>query len=483
MRILRGVLLLLLPLAGCSYLVTRPDNTLAPTASLGRRIAEYGRPKSVKDEWIKSLVSELNQMDGWSPPCDWYTNDMAILTAAMGPGAKEYGFDLAATGYVNAVSEGLRHTQEYFSFSPQENPDTSFLGIYCPNDFKLAWTNTPTLLPGKVNLIRRTVEMLKRIDVEHETLLVNEDSKQYKKRGPSLQMVSQQYPVGVSIARIYPADSQKPVTGKTTGTEIPSPPQIMVNSAYKGNGSPPQIMIGSGYDSGDVATTKPSRDDSDFNPVQDITLTLSTVLNSADTLDRVEYVSTFIYVYPYQKPSNKDVSLGNEFWKKFFAIQSGRFDISIRDGARIIDRTIAEDSIEMDLRRAFEAMAFRFQNVTTTVVTKDLDLGTVSRGTEDTLTAAIGATIPVGPAAINPSLAASSKDTSSVVMKLLRQLDQRSTYISQNADFLRITQRGMSSANLAGRFNEQLQLYIPPAQETLQVLAPYSEDTQQKAGP
>lgn len=55
---------------------------------------------------------------------------------------------------------------------------------------------------------------------------------------------------------------------------------------------------------------------------------------------------------------------------------------------------------------------------------------------------------------------------------ILKQLDQRSTYISSDRSFLRITQRGMNSVNLNGRFNERVQLYIPRALEPIYVIQP-----------
>jgi hypothetical protein len=116
----------------------------------------------------------------------------------------------------------------------------------------------------------------------------------------------------------------------------------------------------------------------------------------------------------------------------------------------------------------------RFRNVTTTVVTKDLNLGSLTHGTEDNLAASIAATIPISAAALTPSLSASSKVSSSMQSQLLRQLDQRSAYVSPDGAFLRITQRGMSSVNLNGRFNEDVQLSIPPTANPFYVIEPDS---------
>jgi hypothetical protein len=74
-------------------------------------------------------------------------------------------------------------------------------------------------------------------------------------------------------------------------------------------------------------------------------------------------------------------------------------------------------------------------------------------------------------------VSASSKDTSSTTMQILKQLDQRSAYVSSDGTFVRITQRGMSSVNLNGRFNEQVQLYIPRASEPFYVIEPTTTNT------
>jgi len=278
-------------------------------------------------------------------------------------------------------------------------------------------------------------------------------------------MVSDNYPVGVSLAEVQP---EEPSAEKAESSSVP---QIMVNSNYKGSTSPPQIMVQSSFDGKGSAAPKSTNDDAslDFDPTQTKILTLSTVLNSADVLDRIEYVSTFIYIYPYQMPPNTYVSLEREYWRKFFTYQASRNDFYNRiDGknAREVNKAIF-GYIEDDLRRAFDDMKVKFKNVTTTVVTNDLDLGSVTRSYGSTLGSTVGASIPVAPATVNPSINASLTDSVQSNIKLLRQLDQRSAYISPDANFLRITQRGMVNANLAGRFNEKVQLHIPPAIDPL----------------
>jgi hypothetical protein len=133
--------------------------------------------------------------------------------------------------------------------------------------------------------------------------------------------------------------------------------------------------------------------------------------------------------------------------------------------------------VKADFERSYDSMRVRFRNITTTVLTKDLNLGSVTRGTENSLSATVGAAIPVASAAVSPSVSATSKDTSSTTMQILKQLDQRSAYVSPDGTFVRITQRGMSSVNLNGRFNEQVQLYIPAARESFCVIEPTTTNT------
>src|SRR5207244_1388547 len=52
---------------------------------------------------------------------------------------------------------------------------------------------------------------------------------------------------------------------------------------------------------------------------------------------------------------------------------------------------------------------------------------------------------------------------------LKKQLDQRSTYLSENRDLLRITQRGMESVNVGGSIIEKIVLRVPPAFTTIQL--------------
>ena len=55
----------------------------------------------------------------------------------------------------------------------------------------------------------------------------------------------------------------------------------------------------------------------------------------------------------------------------------------------------------------------------------------------------------------------SSSMKTTVTEKLLKELDRRSTWLNANRNLLRITQRGMEAANIAGSFKEKVTLRIP----------------------
>jgi hypothetical protein len=176
--------------------------------------------------------------------------------------------------------------------------------------------------------------------------------------------------------------------------------------------------------------------------------------------------------------------LERTYWDNFFSFQAARNDTYNRfsDGATDGINTNIFLYIKDDLCRAFDNMKVKFQNVATTVVTNNLDLGSVQRTSGDTFTPNIGASVPVSAATASASLSAAFTDSATTTTKLLRQLDQRSAYISPDANFLRITQRGMINASLGGRFNEKVQLYIPPASDPLYVISLDESSSSSKAG-
>lgn len=463
-------LLVVLTLAGCSAvsISSRPDNRVIRAASFEVRMKKWNQTQTNQinaDEnvlWMKRFCGELKDMDAWAPPPGWFTNSATLSSNISNV--------LASTGYPASLTNGVttndvRAASGYFflSESADEPGLTNFVSTNASvtNFISAAGVPAPPSgdklpLSGKLNLLRLAADMLLRIDDEHQTLLVNHLCPgKYSERGPSPRMVSRVYPVGVSLAVVNPPETQK------SSEQTNSQPLVTINN-YPGGKPPAQDNVKTNSQNEPTNSAAP---EVDFDPVQNVTLSLSTVLNSADVLDRIEYVSTFIYVYPYPQQPNADVSIDDEFWKWFSLYQLPR------------PAETRTNAVVADLGRSYDSMRVRFRNITTTVLTKDLNLGSVTRGIENSLSATVGATIPVAPAAVSPSVSASSKDTSSTTMQILKQLDQRSAYVSSDGTFVRITQRGMSSVNLNGRFNEQVQLYIPRAREPFYVIEPTTTNT------
>jgi hypothetical protein len=457
---------MVLILSGCSAFPCRPDNRVIPTVSFAARMNSWNSTNQGKSvEWMKQFCEELNNMDGWAPPTGWFT-DLSVLQTNMECVIKQWHYPLSLTNNVRTVFNKLHNAGEYFfldssvdepglsNFVSTNAPKTPFMsaaGIDSPS------TNTGSL-PGKLNLVRLAADMLLRIDDEHKALFkpgkYNKSDRGVRLFSASPRMVSLNYPVGVSLTVVNPPEGEK--SSEKTNTL----PLVIINNYLNGA---PSTGTNSSSKENKLASINPVVD---FNSNPDVTLSLSTVLNSADVLDRIEYVSTFIYIYPYPQPPNGDVSLDDEFLKAFFARQLPRLSGKAR-----------EEATQADLAGSFDRMRVRFRNVTTTVVTKDLNLGTVNRTAENDLSAILGASIPVAPATVNPSINVASKVTGATSFQILKQLDQRSAYVSSDGAFLRITQRGMSSVNLNGRFNEQVQLYIPPAADPLYVIEPTTEES------
>ena len=473
-----SVILALLLLAGCSSLFSRrPSNRIIPKVSFEERMRKWNNVHGNKDpsvEWMEQFAGELKGMNGWAPDHSWFNSDSPVLKTQIERVIQHEHYPPEPPEYASTIRPELSKAAEYFflSSSKDERGLTNFIQTDKCTEFMTAAgaSDLPSddkakALPGKLNLIRLAADMLLRIDDEHQTLLVQRIGK-YNERdvrcfSGSPRMLSRIYPVGVSLSVVTPPEDRKS-SAKTNAQSL-----VTINNYVGGTSAPPTTVKNKSPDK-TPAGAKPL---ADFSPNQNVILSLSTVLNSADVLDRIEYVSTFIYVYPYPQPANGDVSLNDELWKWFFVRQLPR------------PQEASTDTVVADLNSSFDHLRVRFRNVTTTVVTKDVTLGSVTRTTEDDLGATLGASIPtpVVPAAtVNPSVNTTTKVASSTAMQIMRQLDQRSAYVSQDGSFLRITQRGMSSVNLNGRFNEQVQLYIPSALDPLYVIEPVTRWTATK---
>jgi hypothetical protein len=321
--------------------------------------------------------------------------------------------------------------------------------------------------------------MCRLIDAEHPGLLKDGSSfilppiniNPFNLITPLPDMVSNDYPVDVSpTIWSRPSPSSKSETNETTiflagGTVInSSKPPTIVNGCCGSIAAADQNARDKTKTIDEEKKTAVNEAEvgriEDFNSMQCVSVSISTALNSASTLDRIEYISTYLFLQPYPFPPNGDIVLEKEFWRRFFALNAIR------------DPDIRERAIPDDMMRAIEDMRVHIID-TDTDLKPIIDLGSLSRHTSDTFNAALsGKVTPVpGFAEISPSLSYISGVTTDTAIKLQQQLDQRSVYVDSPGKFLRITQRGMQSVNLAGRFIENITLFIPAAQKRTPVLA------------
>lgn len=201
-----------------------------------------------------------------------------------------------------------------------------------------------------------------------------------------------------------------------------------------------------------------------YSPLQEIELTLSSVINSPDLLNRFDYMSTYLFIYPYPYPPNSSIDLKSEFWLRLRGILSLR------------NPTDKKESLRSDLNQAWKQMGVQIHSVETTVKKQTVDFGQVERKATQGLTSKVeaGAQIgqPMGTVGGEGkiSLEGSSDLTVSVNEKLQRQLAQRSTWLNPERNLLRITQRGMEAVSLSGSIQEKIVLEIPAAYESILVI-------------
>ncbi len=411
-----------------------PKYDVYPTLSLSERVKD-------KDDWWTILFNkELNILSAneWTPKNKLFDETFSQVV-------KEYGVSTKRPA-PSAVKQAFRD----FKFEDYSSQD-----------------------------IKHSINgMLQFIDHEHPNLLLN--AARHKSaplidtyKLPSL--VSSEYPVGVSLTKWT---TPIPLENKPAKSSIIIIPNTVIVSADKSQitSADGKVVFGKEGKEKDDSTKKDGKEGAktseenkliidDFNPEQNINLSLSTVLNSPSVLDRIEYVSTYIKLEPFPFPPNGDVVLEREFWRRFFALNTTR------------DGLIKDEATSHDMRRAIEDMRVRIINTDTTVKIRDLDFGSLKQSTKDNLNAEIGATIAAVPTltGLNPKLTYAKEVYGEQNLKLQQQLDQRSAYVDPSGSFLRVTQRGMQSVNLAGRFVENVTLHIPVAQDEVQVLVPSDE--------
>jgi len=212
------------------------------------------------------------------------------------------------------------------------------------------------------------------------------------------------------------------------------------------------------------ATGTSSSDLTDFQPKQNVTVNISTVLNSPSVLDRIEYISTYIYIFPWQNTPNGNVVLEREFWRNYFEINSLRDDL------------LKHKMEASDMRRAIEEMRVQVNDIGTLVKYNPVNLGSLAQTTSDETDLGLSGNLPNISPPINATLKYAGILNTVANIQLNQQLDQRSTFIDPQGDFVRITQRGMQSVNQAGRFKETVTLNVPAAYDSYRVVEPLNPD-------
>jgi hypothetical protein len=307
---------------------------------------------------------------------------------------------------------------------------------------------------GKNELEGQISMMLQLADQESQRLFA-ESTKDLKPRKELPSLTSTTRPVGVDLSAYWTEDLND-TTGQSPAStnqmeKTPGGVSITIQEPST-DPKPPKNneMKGQAPSGGSVP---------DFKPDQQVTLNLSTVLDSASTLDRIDYVSTYVYVYPWPFSLDGGVVLEREFWRNFFASNAGRDPL---------EQTNAQ--LTNDIIDAIDDLRVRVHDISTTVTNVLVNFGTEQQSyfnQNQESARASGATegIPVA-----GQVGRTAGETATETSVLQQQLDQRSTFIDCDGDFFRITQRGMRSVDLAGRFKDILTLHIPKAVKPIHVL-------------
>ncbi len=429
------------PICAMAVLVTgcylsHPKYTVYPTLQLRDRIEDSDEDvgdKSEADGWRTSFQDSIELME----ESEWNPSSFRLANACFDVGER-YG--VPSNRWSSLMAAACCVFTDMFKLDGQ---DMSSKGA------------------------RRSITaMVKRIDQEHPHLLV--PSRQLRNPMPVDQarlpaVVSGIDPVAVSLTR-WTTSTQKQSASVVTST-VAIVVNSQTNAVVKGNNSTFIVSVGD-------TSAKEKKDEKsvttveDFSPEQSLTLSLSTVLNSPSVFDRIEYVSTYVWIEPYPFPPNSDVVPERDFWQRFYALNAYRNE-SVQKAAEI-----------NDLRRALDDMRVRLVDVETDVKTTAINLGTWTRTGKKTTSAELAGSVGLSSgASLSPSVSYENSTEAKTEQTLQKELDRRSTYIDASGHFLRITQRGMESANLAGRFLEKITLRIPAAGQACPVLVPDSTST------
>ncbi len=203
-----------------------------------------------------------------------------------------------------------------------------------------------------------------------------------------------------------------------------------------------------------VGTTK-NESPPPISPFQTFELTLSSILNSPDTANRLEYLTTYLAFYDFPYPIHSAVAMEDEFWLRLRAKQKAK-----TDRERLL-------SFSIDLDAVWESLKVKIESVETTVVPSPIqEIASVSREGSQSVEVKPQPSIELKgtvKGTIETPLSLSSSTKTSVSEKLLREFDRRSVWLNRSRDVMRITQRGMDAVNIAGGLREKVTLRVPQA--------------------
>lgn len=205
---------------------------------------------------------------------------------------------------------------------------------------------------------------------------------------------------------------------------------------------------------GEKPSTKPKEKNFEDSPVFD--LRVSSVLNSPDSLDRFEYLTTYLYLYPFPGYFSTGADIVQEFWNRFKTLQRSRTKQQ-RINQRISDLLLSFQ----DLRVYIEATE------TTVNLSPTIELENISRkGSDKAALPTLKPELSSAQAAkgsVSMELKGESSVETTVTSKLSKQLDQRTVWLNDRRSLLRITQRGLEAINIAGTIKERVTLHVPTA--------------------
>jgi hypothetical protein len=186
-----------------------------------------------------------------------------------------------------------------------------------------------------------------------------------------------------------------------------------------------------------------SPDDPKFSPNQKVELTISNAVNSGSANDRVQYLAAYLSVPPLPAESNGAVSLEWEALRRFKSLYLGH------------QRQEDQKRFLSDLNSALESLKVRVVAVDQ-LDTKEVSiaLGTLAQTAAFTGSAGPPSTAPM-------SASGQASYTAARTENLAIDIDKRSTWINKDRTLMRVTQRGIQEANIAGSIATAITMQIP----------------------